>query len=361
MKIIAQKQDHVSVKQRIFNVIVCILLAMIFCGIFILGHGQNPFTVYAKMLKTGFGSTIGITNSIVTSIPLMFCSLGVAVAYKMGINNIGAEGQYCMGAIAATGIALYCPFIPHSLVIPAMFIAAFLGAALWGVLSILPKALWNVNDTIVTLMMNYVALLFLNWLCYGPWIDHSMNIAVSEPIPDYAMLKTYFGTNLNICILIASIIAILIYAFFKYTVMGYQIKVISKNIHAAKYAGMTVAAKIVLVMLISAGIAGLAGFAQVSGQVHKLQTDFANGAGFTGIVIAYLSKFNPFIILIVSVFFGGLTIGGYSIQMLGVPSQIVTMLQGTILIFVLGGEIFTRYKFTVIRSAKIKKEMQEEM
>ena len=105
MKIIAQKQDHVSVKQRIFNVIVCILLAMIFCGIFILGHGQNPFTVYAKMLKTGFGSTIGITNSIVTSIPLMFCSLGVAVAYKMGINNIGAEGQYCMGAIAATGIA----------------------------------------------------------------------------------------------------------------------------------------------------------------------------------------------------------------------------------------------------------------
>ena len=347
MKIIAQKQDHVSVKQRIFNVIVCILLAMIFCGIFILGHGQNPFTVYAKMLKTGFGSTIGITNSIVTSIPLMFCSLGVAVAYKMGINNIGAEGQYCMGAIAATGIALYCPFIPHSLVIPAMFIAAFLGAALWGVLSILPKALWNVNDTIVTLMMNYVALLFLNWLCYGPWIDHSMNIAVSEPIPDYAMLKTYFGTNLNICILIAIIIAILIYAFFKYTVMGYQIKVISKNIHAAKYAGMTVAAKIVLVMLISAGIAGLAGF--------------ANGAGFTGIVIAYLSKFNPFIILLVSVFFGGLTIGGYSIQMLGVPSQIVTMLQGTILIFVLGGEIFTRYKFTVIRSAKIKKEMQEEM
>lgn len=361
MRIIAQKQDNISGGQRILNVIICVFLAMVFCGFFILGHGQNPFAVYAKMMKAGFGSFLGITNSIVTSVPLMFCSLGVAVSYKMGINNIGAEGQYCMGAIAAAGIALYCPFIPESLVIPAMFLAAFFGGAAWGVISILPKVLWGINDTIVTLMMNYVALLFLDWLCYGPWIDHSMNIAVSETIPDYAMLKTYFGTNLNICILICIIIAVLIYAFFKYTVIGYQVKVISNNIHAAKYAGMTVASKIVLIMLISAGIAGLAGFAQVSGQVHKLQTDFANGAGFTGIVIAYLSKFNPFVILFVSVFFGGLTIGGYSVQMMGVPSQIVTMLQGTILIFVLGGEIFTRYKFTIISGSKIKKEIREEI
>lgn len=359
MRVIAQKQDHVSIKTRCINVVICVLLAMVFCGFFILGHGQNPFAVYAKMLKAGFAT--GLVNSIVTSIPLMFCSLGVAVAYKMGINNIGAEGQYCMGAIAATGVALYCDFIPQALTIPAMFLAAFFAAAAWGVVSILPKALWNVNDTIVTLMMNYVALLFLSWLCYGPWIDKSMNIAVSKEIPDYAMLGTFFGTNLNICVVIAIIIAVLIYLFFKYTVMGYQIKVISNNIHAAKYAGMTVASKIILVMLISAGIAGLAGFAQVAGSVHKLQTDFANGAGFTGIVIAYLSKFNPFVILGVSVFFGGLTIGGYSIQVMGVPSQIVTMLQGTILIFVLGGEIFTRYKFTIIHGNKIKKEMKEEM
>jgi simple sugar transport system permease protein len=361
MRIVAQKQDQVSAAKRIINVLCCILLAMVFCGLFILGHGQNPIQVYLKMFKSAFGSQSGFIRSIVTSIPLMFCSLGVAVAFRMGINNIGAEGQYSMGAFAATGVALYCKFIPQSLTIPAMFLAAFVCGALWGLIAIIPNALWKVNDTISTLMMNYVALLFIDYLCYGPWIDRDINLPVSNTIPEYARLTKYFGTNLNASLIIAIVIAILIYLFFKYTVSGYQIKVISQNPYAAKYAGISVVSKILIVMLVSGGIAGLAGFAQVSGQVYKLQSGIANNAGFTGIVIAYLSKFNPFVILIVSVFFGGLTIGGYAIQVMGVPSQIVTMLQGAILLFVLGGEILTKYKFTVIRSSKIKKEMKEEI
>lgn len=360
MKIIAQKQENVSAGKRILNVLICVLIALVFCGFFILGQGENPIAAYAKMFKTGFGSAKGLINSIEMSIPLMFCSLGVAVAYKMGINNIGAEGQYVMGAIAATGVALYSD-VPDALMIPVMFLAAFAAGAAWGVVSILPKALWNVNDTIVTLMMNYVALYFLDYLCYGPWIDKDRNTAVTKEVPDSAQLGSLFGTNLNVCIIVAIVIAVIIYLLFKYTVVGYQIKVISNNQKAAEYAGMSIVPKILFVMVLSAGIAGLAGFSQVSGQVHQLQTDFAGGDGFTGIAIAYLSKFNPFVILLVSIFFGGLTTGGYAVQVLGVPSQIVTMLQGAILLFVLGGEIFTRYKFTVIRSGKIKKEMSEEM
>lgn len=358
MKIVAQKKENIPVKRRILVVVICVLLALVFCGLFILAHGENPFAVYAKMFKSGFGSPKAILNDIETAIPWMFCSLAVVVSYKMGINNIGAEGQYCMGAIAATGAALYCPFIPDALLIPAMFIAAFLGGALWGVIAIIPKALWGVNDTIVTLMMNYVALLFLEWLCYGPWKDPDTNIAVSLTIPESAQLKNFFGTGLNMSIIICLIIAVLIFIFFKYTTAGFQIKVISNNIRAARYSGMTVVSKIILVMLVSAGIAGLGGFAQLSGEAYQLQVDYANGAGFTGIVIAYVSSLNPFVILLVSFFFGGLTIGGYAIQTMGVSSQIVTMLQGAILLFVVGGEIFMRYKFTIVRNTKPKKKKE---
>lgn len=361
MKIVAQKQDHVSVHGRVINVLVCILLAMVFCGIFILLSGEDPVAAYRQMFTSAFGSKLGFTNSIVRAIPLMLCSLGVAVAFRMGINNIGAEGQYTMGAFAAAGVALYVPFIPDFLLIPSMFIAAFLGGALWGVIAVIPKALWGVNDTIVTLMMNYVALLFIDYLCYGPWMAEGQALAVSETIPESAQLAKYFDSNINAGVFIAIAAAVLIFLFFRYTAAGYQIKVISRSISAARYAGFDVAGKILLVMLVSGGIAGLAGFAEVSGQVYKLQTDIANNAGFTGIVIAYLSKFNPFVILLVSLFFGGLTIGGYSIQVLGVPLQLVTMLQGAILIFVLGGEILTRYRFVILRGSKLKKEIREAM
>lgn len=360
MKLLIQKRDNVTPIQRIENVVVCILLAMAFCAIFILGYGENPFLVYWKMLKTAFGSVRGLSNSIVYAIPLMLCSLGVSVAFKMGLNNIGAEGQYTMGAFAATGIALYCNFIPEKLTIPAMVLAAFVAGAIWGVIAIIPEAFWNVNETIITLMLNYVAILFVDYLCFGPWIDKDINLPVSKTIPDYAKMKSYFGTNINAGVIIAIVCAILIYLFFKYTVAGYQIKVISKNITAAHYAGLEVVKKILLVMLVSGGISGMAGFAQVSGQVYKLQTGIANNAGFTGIVIAYLSKFNPFVVLLVSIFFGGLTIGGYSVQTMGIPSQVVTMLQGAILIFVLGGELVGKYKVSVLKNAaKIKKEIKE--
>lgn len=359
MKIKIQKQDNVTPVKKIINVIVCILLAMVFCAFFILGYGQNPFLVYQKMIVTAFGSVRGLSNSIVYAIPLMLCGLGVSVAFKMGLNNIGAEGQYTMGAFASAGIALYCGFIPEKITIPMMILAAFAAGAVWGVISIIPKAFWGVNETIVTLMMNYIAILFVDYLCYGPWIDKEINLPVSKTIPEHAKLKSYFGTNINAGVLIAVVCAILIYLFFKYTAAGYQIKVISRNILAARYAGIGVVGKILLVMLVSGGISGLAGFAQVSGQVYKLQTGIANNAGFTGIVIAYLSKFNPYVVLLVSVFFGGLTIGGYSVQTKGIPSQVVTMLQGAILIFVLGGELISRYKITVLKNAKIKKEIKE--
>ncbi len=352
MRVLVQKRDNIQPSGRMVNVVVCILLAMAFCSLFILGYGENPLLVYGKMFASAFGSARGLSKSIVNSVPLMLCGLGVSVAFQMGLNNIGAEGQYTMGAFAATGVALYCDFIPKPLTIPMMMLAAFVVGALWGLIAVLPKALWGVNETIITLMMNYIAILFVDYLCFGPWIDKEVNLPVSRTIPESAMLGSIPGTKLSVGLLIAALCAVLLFLLFKYTVAGYQIRVISKNVRAAQYAGLDVAKKMLFVMLISGGIAGLAGFEQVSGQVHKLQTGIANNAGFTGIVIAYLSKFNPFVVLLVSVLFGGLTIGGFSVQTMGIPSQVVTMLQGAILLFVLGGELLSKYRVIFLPKPK---------
>lgn len=351
MKIRLEKRDGLPAFQRVLNPVIFIILALAFCSIFMLILKLNPFTVYAKMFKGAFGSPKAISESIVYAIPLMLCGLGVSVAFKMSLNNIGAEGQYAMGAMAAAGVALFCNNLPSLPLILLMTVASFAAGALWSVISAAPKAFWGVNETIVTLMMNYVALKFVDFVCYGPWRDTSgINLPYTPTLSDKAKLSQWFGTRINSALFIAIIVAILIFLFFKYTTVGYQISVISKSIVAAQYAGISIRKNILIVMLISGGLAGLAGVAQVGGMVYRLQPDISGGAGFTAIVISYLSKFNPLIVLIVSVLFGGLTMGGYAVQVYGVPVQTVTMIQGSILLFVLAGEIFTRYKFVRVKN-----------
>ncbi len=343
---VMEKREQLSNAKRILIPIGLVGLSLLFSAIFIAALGFDPLAVYAKMAKGAFGSLYGISESILQAIPMMICALGVAIAFRMNISNIGGEGQFTMGALAAAGVAIYCPGIPDVLKIPVMLIVGFAAGAAWGAVAITPKALWNVNETIVTLMFNYIAILAVDYLVFGPWRDNSgTNLAVSKMIPDSAKFGTYFDTRIHTGLFIAIAVAVLIWMFFNYTSKGYQIRVIGENPRAARYAGMNIKSNMFLVMLLSGGIAGIAGMSQVSGLVGRLEPNIANGVGFTAIIIAYLAKLRPGTIIIVSILFGGLTVGGYSIQMLSVPSQVVTMIQGVILLFVLGGEIFSRYRF----------------
>lgn len=351
-----EKRDPVTGFKRALNPIVFVILAMLFSSIFMVALSYNPIEVYVKMIQGAFGSWKGLSESIVYAIPLMLCGLGVSISFKMSLNNIGAEGQFAMGAMAAAGVALFIPGIPGPLMIPLMVLAGFLAGAVWGAIAVIPKAFWGVNETIITLMMNYIALYFVDYLVYGPWRDTSgVNLPLSPVIPDEAKMSVLFGTRINTGVIIAIIVAVLIFLFFKYTTLGYQITVIGRSVKSAKYAGMNIVKNILIVMFISGGLAGLAGVTQVSGMVYRLQSNIANNAGFTAIIISYLSKFNPIIVLFVSVFFGGLTMGGYSVQVMGVPSQVVTMIQGSILVFVLGGEILTRYRIILPKKKKSEK------
>ena len=353
MKFGFEKRDRMPGYMRILNPVIFVILALAFCGILILTLGFNPLSVYTKMLKSAFGTGRGLSQSILYSIPLMLCGLAVSVAFKMNLNNIGAEGQYAIGAFAATAIVQFLPPMPVCIQLPVMFLVAIIAGAIWGGIAVLPKAFWDVNETIVTLMLNYVALLVLDYVCYGPWRNTTLTVPYTDTFPESAWLPNIPGTNIGIGFLSAIVVAIVIYLFFRFTTSGYQISVIRNSISAAKYAGINIKKNIIIVMLISGALAGMAGFVQVCGLTHKLQPNLPNNAGFTAIVIAYLSKFNPLVVILVSIFFGGLTTGSYAVQISGVPSQVATLIQGAILLFVLAGEIFTRYKFSFSHKEKM--------
>lgn len=351
-----EKKQTVPLGMRILNPIIFVFLGLAFSGIIIVAMGFHPITVYSKMISYSFLRLRGIKGSIVAGLPLMFCGLSVAVAFKMNLSNIGAEGQYAMGAIFGGAFALFGPDMPLPLKIIIMFLLCAVGGFLWAMIAAALKAYWNVNETIVTLMLNYIALLFMDYLCYGSWMAKGQTTAISETIPKGMYLPSIGNTGISSGIIIATVIAILLYLFFKYTTAGYQINVIKHSLGSAEYSGMNVKRNILIVLGLSGAIAGLAGFVQITGVVHRVQAQLPGGSGYTGIVIAYLSQFNPIVVIIVSILFGGLTNSCAAVQIMGVPSQIATMIQGSIMIFVIAGEFFNRYKVTIQRDEHKRKE-----
>jgi len=344
-----EKRQMVPLRNKILNPIVFVLLGLAFSSIMILAVGFNPVTVYSKMISYSFFRIRGISGSIKAGLPLMFCGLSVSLAFKMNLNNIGAEGQYAMGAILGGWFALCGPEMPTLLRLIIMFLLCAVGGCLWAMIAAALKAYWNVNETIVTLMMNYIALLFLDYLCYGPWMAAKQTTPVSEEIPNSMQLSNLGNTTINAGILIAVVIAVLLYIFFRATTAGYQMEVIRNSRKTAEYAGINVRKHILIVLGLSGAIAGLAGFVQITGVVHRVQAQLPGGSGYTGIVIAYLSQFNPIAVIIVSILFGGLENSCAAVQIMGVPSQIATMLQGSIMIFVIAGEFFNHYKISFDR------------
>jgi simple sugar transport system permease protein len=344
---------------RAANPVLFILLALAFSGLFISASGFDPIKVYAKMINAAFFTTKGLTQTVLYSIPLMLCGLGVSTSFRMNLNNLGAEGQFAIGAIASGGFALFGPAMPDPAKLILGILVGVAAGALWAILAAIPKAKWGVNETIISLMMNYIALLLLDYLCRGPWQNNEgLNLPYSASIDKGLYFPNLFGTQINSGVVIAIVISVVFFWFFKKTTSGYQIAVIKNSLPAARYAGINIKKNIILVMGISGALAGLAGVVKVFGITHRLQPALPGGAGFAGIVIAYLAKFNPLLVVIVSFFFGGLNTGSYSVQISGVPSQIATMIQGTILIFVLAGEFFVRNKLVIRKKIVLEPEQE---
>jgi ABC-type uncharacterized transport system permease subunit len=346
--------------------ILSILLALAACGVLLLLVGVNPLTTYRAMVEGAFGSAYAVSETLVRATPLMLTGLAVSVAFRMLFWNIGAEGQLAMGAFAASGVALFVPQVAPGIsawaLLPLMLIAGFIGGALWGLIPAMLKAFLSVNEIITSLMLNYVAVLWIQYLYYGPWRDPQgygfpgtaefAKIAWLPRLRDTAWLPDLFSTGrLHWGLALAIVAAFLVWLIMDRTRWGYEIKMIGENPRAARYAGISIVRNILLVMVLSGGLAGLAGFVQVAGISHRLQQGIVVGDGYTAIIIAWLARLNPFGVLIVAVLMAGLFVGGDQIQItMGLPAAVAGVLQGAILFFVLGSTFFTQYRLRWMRS-----------
>lgn len=339
------KRENDSWQARVFIPIFSIVLALLSGGIFLAVSGYSPLDTYLSMLEKSLGSNYAITETIVKAIPLMLTGLAISLAFRMKLWNIGAEGQIYMGAFAASGVALFAGDFPAFIMLPLMFAAAFIGGGLWGLVPGVLRAYWKVNETITTLLLNYVAISWVEYLVYGPWKDpKSMGFPLSPRFPETAYLPSLGNTRLHLGLLVAFIIAVVLYFILKYSRWGYEIRVMGESEPAARYAGIDVKKNIMLVMLISAGLAGIAGMIEVSGITHRLQHGFSPGYGYTAIIVAWLGRLHPFAIILVAFLFGALLVGGFGVQSSGIPFASVMVLQGAVLFFLLAGEIFIRYR-----------------
>ncbi len=344
--------------------ILSVVLALLFGAVLLALAGANPWETYRAMLAGAFGRPeqwregqyFAIVETLVKAIPLMLTGLAVAVAFRMRFWNIGAEGQLVMGGIAASAVALFFPtlfpFIPQTpwVYLPLMLVISLLAGAAWGLIPATLKAYLRVDEIITTLMLNYVAILFYQYLYNVAWKDPAgFGFPGSALFPEFTWLPRLSG-RLHWGIFIAILAAAFIWLIMERTRAGYEIRLIGENPTAGRYAGVSLAFNILLVMLLSGGLAGVAGMAEVAGISHRLQQGLAVGSGFTGIIVAWLAKLNPWGVLVVAVLMAALLVGGEQIQItMGLPASMSLVLQGAILLFVLGGDIFTRYRLRITR------------
>jgi general nucleoside transport system permease protein len=336
-----------------------LLLALIAGGVLLLAVGVNPLTAYRAMIDGAFGGSFELGETLVRATPLILTGLSVAIAFRMLFWNIGAEGQLVMGGIAASGVAIFlpeaAPSIPQSpwVYLPMMGLAAMTAGALWGVIPALLKSALGVNEIITTLMFNYIAILTYQYLFTDPWKDpEGFGFPGSAEFGGFAWLPKFSG-RLHGGLLVGLVAALVMWIIFTKTRWGYEIALIGENERAARYAGVSIFRNIVLVMILSAGLAGLAGFSETAGVSHRLQQGLAVGNGFTGIIVAWLAKLHPLRVVVVAILLAALLVGGDQIQItLGLPASLAQVLQGAILLCVLGGDIFSRYRLVWTRKGR---------
>jgi ABC-type uncharacterized transport system permease subunit len=325
-----------------------IAAALIAAGVFFKAYGVSPLRAYHLILTGALGSTVGLAETVRRTIPLLLIGVGLTVAFRALFWNIGAEGQLLVGAIAATGVALFVP-MPEALRLPTMFVAGFAGGAAWAFIPALLKVRLGINDVISTLMLNYVAAFVVQWLILGPWKGPTARgFAYTDKFPVSAMIPRIPGTTVHWPTLILGVIAAVIaYVWVARTRQGFEIRVVGENPSAARFAGISQGKVIIAVMLVSGGLAGLAGVGEVAG-VQRMLLDpskLSLGYGYTAIIVAWLARRNPLAVLVTSVLFGVIMAGGDVIKVsLGLPFQLVNVFNGLILFFLIGSEMFMRYR-----------------
>ncbi|MFH1183602.1 MAG: ABC transporter permease [Chloroflexota bacterium] len=339
--------------------VAAILVALIVGGFVIGAAGGDPIRSYLHIANASFGSLGVLSDTIVKATPILLAALACSVAFRMRLWNIGAEGQFIMGAFGASAIIL-TPVLPAEtsrwIFIPVMILAGMAAGAAWGFIPGYLKAAFSVNEIISTLMLNYIAVAWVNFWIFAVWTEGGFQMSPTFPnnawlprLLDYAKsVPAFAGLTTHLGLLLGIIAAVILWVLVFRSRWGYEIRLIGDNPRAARYAGIDIRRNAVLAMMVSGALAGLGGMSEVTGVVHRLQTSpLAAGYGFTGIIVAWLAKLNPLVIIIVSVLFGALILAGREIQPSGVPK----MIQGIILVCLIASDFFLRYQVRVVRGS----------
>ena len=353
------KHAELSRAQSIGLRILAVALALVVGGVFIAAIGYNPFEIYGTIISGCFRSPMAFQATVKFCIPMCISALGVTLAFKMRFWNIGGEGQLIMGAVFASFFALFCSGMPHFLLLAVMFVAGFVGGGLWGLIPAACREKWGTNETLFTLMLNYIALYIVAFLRDGPWRDPEAagfnKIARFDP---NAMLDKVFGVHAGWIVMLVLVVLVSIYM--RRTKQGYEIGVVGESRDTARYAGINVKRVVLRTMFLSGGIAGIAGMVQATGSDITLSTGVAGGVGFTGIIIAWLAQLNPYVSLLISAAFSILVKGSSVVQSsYGLSTDCAEVLQGIILFFIMAMEFFIRYKI-VFRGHKEKRPALKE-
>ena len=355
-----QVEPRLDVPPRWFPLAVslgAIVVALILGGILISVAGGNAWKSYVHIAEASFGDIGVLSDTIVKATPIILTALACSVAFRMKLWNIGAEGQFIMGAWGASAVVL-TPLLqaetPRWFFLFVMILAGMAAGAAWGFIPGYLKAKFNVNEIISTLMLNYIAVSWVNYWVFAVWSEGGFQMSTKFPdnaslprLLEYAKTFPIFrGLTTHAGLLLGILAAIVLWLIVYRSRWGYEIRLIGDNPHAAQYAGISIVRNTVYVMMLSGALAGLGGMSEVTGVVHRLQTSpIAAGYGFTGIIVAWLAKLNPLVIIIVSVLFGALILAGREIQPSGVPK----MIQGIILVCLIASDFLLRYRVRIVR------------
>jgi len=348
-----------SLAQELLVPVLAVVTGLILGAVVILASGENPIRAYGALFAGSFGTPSAVINgfqsyfatgetrlllraiypfteSLVTATPYIFAGLSVALGFRAGLFNIGAEGQFFIGALCSAFVGYSIKGLPMFIHLPLALLAGAAGGAVWGMIPGYLKAKFGAHEVVNTIMMNWIAFKLSDWLLNGPMKSSGFR-PVTPNVETSAELPRLFADPLrfNVGFFLALLVAYLVYWFLFKTTIGFEIRSVGANPDAAKYAGMSIVKNLVLVMAMAGGLAGLAGSAQVLGVDHWVGQGFSAGYGFDAIALALLGKSHPFGVVLSALLFGFLRSGATNMQSrAGIPIDIISIIQGLVIIFI---------------------------
>lgn len=320
-------------------------VALVLGALLIRLAGADPWAAYAVMVRGAFGGQRQITETILKACPLLIIGLGLAVAFRSQVWNIGAEGQYFMGALAGGFLALQFGNLPQPLLVPLVLAGGLAGGALWALIPGLLRTRRGISEIITTLMLNYVAILLMQYLVRGPLRDPAGYLPQSAQFADVARLPVVWSPRIHLGVLLALLLVPLVHLLIWRTPLGFRLRAIGSSPSVAHFAGMNVGGGILMALLMSGALAGLAGVVEVTSLHLRLKGAISGGYGFSAILVALLGRMNPLGIVLAAFFFAALTIGAEAMHAVyGLPAALSLALQAIIVLFVLAADAYFRMR-----------------